>query len=138
MATHHVRTLLFIFLCMSPIAHAKEQYFESTGVPIRFVDEGQGVPVVLIHGLTGSAENWTERGVLQRLSGQYRTIALDCRGHGKSGKPHDRAAYGKQMVRDVVALLDYLNIEDAHIMGYSIKNYFPISRHTKLYSTLHK
>jgi len=120
MAMRHVRTLLFIFLSMPTMSHAKEQYIESSGVPIRFLDEGHGVPVVLIHGLTGSAENWTEQGVLQRLSGQYRTIALDCRGHGKSGKPHDRAAYGKQMVRDVVALLDYLNIEDAHIIGYSM------------------
>lgn len=113
--------LFFILLLLtSTMGHAKEQYFQSAGVPIRFVDEGKGPPAVLIHGLTSSAEFWNERGIIPRLSEQFRTIALDCRGNGKSGKPHDPAAYGKQMVRDVVALLDYLNLEDAHIIGYSM------------------
>ena len=112
--------LFFLLLLMSAMGYAEEQYFDSSGVPIHFVDEGKGTPVVLIHGVTSSAEFWTDIGIMQRLSEQYRTIALDCRGHGKSGKPHDRAAYGKQIVRDVVALLDYLNMEDAHVIGYSM------------------
>lgn len=117
-----VWALVFSLSLLTPtMSHAKEQYFESAGVPIRFLDEGKGTPVVLIHGGTSSAEFWTERiGVVPRLSEQFRTIALDCRGHGRSGKPHDRAAYGKQMVRDVVALLDFLNIEQAHVVGYSM------------------
>ena len=105
---------------MSSTANAEEQYFESSGVPIHYVDQGEGTPVVLIHGVTSSAEFWTDIGVTQKLSEQHRTIALDCRGHGKSGKPHDRAVYGKQLVRDVVALLDHLNIEEAHVIGYSM------------------
>lgn len=119
---HVVRTwpLFFLLLIMATQGHAEERYFESSGVPIHFVDEGQGVPVVLIHGVTSSAKFWTDIGVTQKLSEQYRTIALDCRGHGKSGKPHDRAAYGKQIVRDVVALLEYLNIQEAHVIGYSM------------------
>ena len=110
----------FLLLIAPTMGYAKEQFFESAGVLIRFVDEGKGAPVVLIHGLTGSAGNWTENGAMPRLSEQFRAIALDCRGHGRSGKPHDPTAYGKQMIRDVVQLLDFLKIEDAHIIGYSM------------------
>ena len=46
-------------------------------------------------------------------------IALDCRGHGKSDKPHDPAKYGPEMAADVVRLLDHLKIEKAHLIGYS-------------------
>ena len=97
-----------------------ERYFESGGVSIRFLEEGDGPPVVLVHGFTSSAESWTEIGVLPRLSGGFRGIAIDCRGHGQSGKPRDPSAYGMRMVRDVVAVLDFLDIEAAHLVGYSM------------------
>ena len=45
-----------------------------------------------------------------RLSGRYRVIALDQRGHGRSSKPHDPAAYGREMALDVVRLLDHLGV----------------------------
>ncbi|MYE81080.1 MAG: alpha/beta hydrolase [Gammaproteobacteria bacterium] len=99
---------------------SEERYFESGGVPIRFLEEGDGPPVVLIHGFTSSSESWTEIGVVPRLSGGFRTIAMDCRGHGRSGKPHDPSAYGMHMVRDLVAGLDALDIEEAHLVGYSM------------------
>ena len=50
----------------------------------------------------------------------YRVIALDCRGHGQSGKPQDPGQYGLEMVRDVVRLLDHLNVERAHVVGYAM------------------
>jgi pimeloyl-ACP methyl ester carboxylesterase len=53
-----------------------------------------------------------------RSSG-FRLIALDCRGHGKSDKPHDASRYGAEMSEDVVRLLDHLEIEKAHLVGYS-------------------
>ena len=102
---------------------SEERYFESGGVSIRFLQHGphgEAPPVVLIHGFTSAAEAWSEVGIVPRLSGGFRTIALDCRGHGKSGKPHDPTAYGMWMVRDVVALLDYLDVEAAHLVGYSM------------------
>lgn len=99
---------------------SEERYFESGGVPIRFLEEGDGPPVVLIHGFTSSSESWTEIGVVPRLSGGFRTIAIDCRGHGRSGRPHEPSAYGMHMVHDVVAGLDALDVEDAHLVGYSM------------------
>ena len=47
-------------------------------------------------------------------------ISFDARGHGKSGKPHDPAQYGREMALDVVRLMDHLQIDRAHVIGYSM------------------
>jgi pimeloyl-ACP methyl ester carboxylesterase len=100
---------------------AQDQFFDSNGVRIRYVDQGSGPPVVLIHGFSGSLDSgWVETGVLPKLAADYRVIALDCRRHGKSDKPHDPQSYGLQMGQDVVRLLDHLNIARAHIVGHSM------------------
>jgi len=54
------------------------------------------------------------------LSDGFHVIAMDCRGHGRSGKPHDAALYGIEMVTDVVRLLDWLDVGEAHLVGYSM------------------
>ena len=64
--------------------------------------------------------SWLRTGVFQNLAEDYRVIAFDARGHGKSGKPHQVSAYGSEMSQDIIRLLDHLNIEKAHIMGYSM------------------
>ena len=98
-----------------------DRFFESNGVRIRYVERGQGQPVVLIHGQTSSIENnWINGGTFGDLAKDHRVIAMDARGHGKSGKPHDPAAYGVEMARDVERLLDHLKIQRAHIVGYSM------------------
>ena len=74
-----------------------------------------------MHGYTSDAEaQWTRTGVLQALAARYRVIALDARGHGRSGKPHDPLEYGPEMGFDILRLLDYLDITRAHIVGYSM------------------
>lgn len=97
---------------------ADEQYFDSAGVKIRFIGVGTGEPIILIHGWAADAEMWDA--AIQNLSRNYRVIALDCRGHGKSGKPTDPSQYGMEMVNDVVRLMDHLAIAKAHILGYSM------------------
>lgn len=57
---------------------------------------------------------------MQNLSEQFRVIAMDSRGHGRSGKPHDTVSYGTEMVADLVQLLDWLEIKEAHLVGYSM------------------
>ena len=95
--------------------------FDSSGVPIHYRVEGRGEPVVLIHGLHASAQmNWGAPGIIADLAKTYRVIALDCRGHGQSGKPAAEGAYGVQMVEDIVRLLDHLKLRSAHIVGYSM------------------
>ena len=98
-----------------------DRYFDSAGVAIRYVEAGEGEPVVLVHGYTSDLESqWIDSGVFHQLARRHRTIAFDARGHGRSGKPHAANAYGAQMALDVVRLLDHLSLPQAHIVGYSM------------------
>ena len=58
--------------------------------------------------------------MFEALAARFRVIALDLRGHGKSGKPHATGEYGRQLALDVVRLLDHLRIAKSHIVGYSL------------------
>jgi pimeloyl-ACP methyl ester carboxylesterase len=98
-----------------------ERFFDSDGVRIRYLDLGEGEAVVLLHGFALSAEvNWGLTGLLDSLPQEYRMLALDQRGHGRSDKPSGPESYGLEFVEDVVRLLDALEIEKAHIIGYSM------------------
>ena len=115
------RCAAILLLLLAPATgSAQDQFFDSNGVRIRYTDQGSGEPVVLIHGNGGTLQGWTDAGVLPNLARDYRVIALDARGHGKSGKPHDAKAYGREMGMDVIRLMDHLGIRRAHIVGYSM------------------
>ena len=119
------RSFLLILVAAALPANAQQapadKFFDSQGVKIRYIEAGQGDPVVLIHGFSSSADaNWRQAGVFDKLARDFRVIALDCRGHGQSDKPHDPASYGLAMVEDVARLLDHLQIRRAHIVGYSM------------------
>lgn len=94
----------------------------SDGVKIHYlVAGGGGPPVVLIHGYTANAQDkWFKTGVAPLLARDRRVVAIDCRGHGLSDKPHDPLLYGPQMAEDVVELMDHLGIERAHVHGFSM------------------
>jgi pimeloyl-ACP methyl ester carboxylesterase len=92
-------------------------------VEIAYEAAGQGPPIVLVHGFAaGIAMNWRVTGWLKTLTAAGRcVVALDCRGHGESEKPHDPEAYGgEQMPADVIRLMDHLALERADLMGYSM------------------
>ena len=72
---------------------AKMPYVNNGNVRIHYAIEGDGPPVVLNHWSLGTLEGWRVNGFIDRLSANYTVIALDVRGHGKSDKPHDLAAY---------------------------------------------
>lgn len=98
-----------------------DQFFDSNGVRIRYVEQGQGTAIVLMHGYTGTLDrHFLANGVFANLARDYRVVAMDLRGHGKSDKPHDPTAYGETMAGDVVRLLDHLKIPRAHVLGYSL------------------
>ncbi len=102
---------------MSSFAKSKD------GLKIAYEVAGDGRPIVLIHGFASDrVQNW--RGPLwfdTLTGGGFRVIALDCRGHGESEKPHDPARYSNDlMAADVVAAMDAENISTADIMGYSM------------------
>lgn len=97
--------------------------FANGGVEIAYLDEGDGDPIVLVHGFAATKEvNWLHPGWVATLTGDSRrVIALDNRGHGASGKLYDPSAYhSATMADDVRALLDHLKIERADVMGYSM------------------
>ena len=122
-----LKSIIAIFLLSSiwGVSHADEGSFDSNGVRIHYAVAGQGEPLLLIHGLAANIESWSQTGpkkvnFVASLAKSYRVIAVDCRGHGKSDKPHDLAGYGSEMVEDMVRLLDHLKIKKAHVVGYSM------------------
>jgi pimeloyl-ACP methyl ester carboxylesterase len=97
--------------------------FTHDGVDIAFVDEGEGEPIVLVHGFASNKEvNWAEPSWITTLTrAGYRAIALDNRGHGESSKLYAPADYHSAvMAQDVRALLDHLALSRADVMGYSM------------------
>ena len=97
--------------------------FRYEDVEIAFLDEGEGEPIVLVHGFASNAAvNWVQPGWFGALKGAgRRVIALDNRGHGASTKLYDPAAYHSAlMAADVRALLDHLDLDRADVMGYSM------------------
>ena len=99
------------------------RHFAHDGVEIAFLDEGEGEPIVLVHGFASNAQvNWVYPGWVATLTkAGRRVLALDNRGHGASSKLYDPAAYHSAiMAEDVRALLDHLGLGSADVMGYSM------------------
>ena len=101
--------------------HSVADDFDSAGVKIHYAIQGQGDPVILIHGLYSNGRmNWDAPGTTALLAKHFRVITLDCRGHGRSDKPEADDAYGTNMVEDVIRLMDHLKIKKARVGGYSM------------------
>ncbi|AQS41712.1 MAG: Hydrolase or acyltransferase [Candidatus Tokpelaia hoelldobleri] len=99
------------------------QFFEHDGFKLGYREEGQGEPVLLVHGFASSSQvNWLSPGWFRTLAeAGYRVIAIDDRGHGHSDKSYELADYTpEKMADDATALLDHLGIGRAHVMGYSM------------------
>jgi pimeloyl-ACP methyl ester carboxylesterase len=97
--------------------------FHNGDVEIAYLDEGEGDPIVLVHGFASSKTvNWVYPTWVSELRKHgYRAIALDNRGHGDSEKLYDPESYHIGiMAGDITALMDHLKIERADIMGYSL------------------
>ncbi len=97
--------------------------FQNGAVEIAYLDEGEGEPILLVHGFASTKDvNWVYPAWVSELrKAGRRVIALDNRGHGESAKLYDAAEYSiPVMASDVVALMDHLGIGRADIMGYSL------------------
>ncbi len=97
--------------------------FQSDGLTLRYLDQGAGDPILLIHGFASNLSiNWIFPGWVKTLNeAGRRVIAIDNRGHGESDKPLDPDAYKAElMAGDACRLLDHLDLERADVMGYSM------------------
>lgn len=78
--------------------------------------QGQGHPLILLHGLFGSSDNWGV--VAKHFSQFYRVISIDLRNHGKS--PHSATQTYQEMADDILALCDTLSLSQIHLLGHSL------------------
>ena len=85
------------------------------GYRTRLLEDGTGAPVVLLHGTPFDVRAWQP--VVDALDGSRRAIRFDARGHG-SAVDVPVAHYGR-LAEDVVAVLDRLDLPDAHVVGHS-------------------
>ncbi|OBX36307.1 esterase YbfF [Halomonas elongata] len=86
-------------------------------VELNHIDTGgEGVPLVVVHGLLGSADNW--RSHIKKWRDSRRVIAVDLRNHGRS--PHVEGMGYEAMAEDLMALLDRLDVQKAHLLGHSM------------------
>ena len=121
--------LIIIGILIAIILHrVPGQYLDIDGLKLYYRVEGEGVPVVLVHGYAAHADlNWRLPGVIRALRRKYKVITFDVRGHGLTDRPHEPEKYGIEIARDVVRLLDHLHIEKAHVVGYSMGGFITIS-----------
>ena len=92
------------------------------GVRISYEVAGVGPPVLLLHGLSQTGRSWQRNGFVDGLGDHFTAVAIDARSHGRSDGPHDANSHGGfgAMATDVVAVLNALGIESAHVVGYSM------------------
>jgi pimeloyl-ACP methyl ester carboxylesterase len=117
---------LMLLLLMSKINYAQRadagSYYTSfDGTKIYYEVKGEGFPVVLIHGFSGTGEGW-KKGQLYAglLNAGYQVIILDQRGNGRSDKPHTDAAYAHDAeAKDIMGLVSSLKFKKYSVVGYS-------------------
>ena len=93
-------------------------YFQTPdGVNLYYEDQGEGTPLVFIHGWTCSSQVWRKN--VPELAKQFRVVTLDLRGHGNSVKTLEGHNV-PQYARDVRALIEHLGLNDAVLIGWSL------------------
>jgi pimeloyl-ACP methyl ester carboxylesterase len=92
------------------------------GLELAYRWTGEGRPIILLHGFTGSGLQFLQNGAANALASHgYRVIVPDLRGHGDSSRSHDQAAYPPDVLADDgLALIDFLQLRDYDLGGYSL------------------
>lgn len=92
-------------------------FFEHDGCSLHYEEYGQGSPLLLVHGLGSSCQDWEYQ--IPALTAHYRVIVMDVRGHGRSDKPDERYSI-PGFTADVVALIEHLQLGPVHLAGLSM------------------
>jgi pimeloyl-ACP methyl ester carboxylesterase len=94
----------------------------SDGVNLYYEEAGAGTPVVFVHEFAGDYRTWEPQ--MRRFSRAHRCVTYSQRGYPPSDIPDDAARYGQDFARaDVIALMDALKIDKAHVVGHSMGAY---------------
>src|SRR5215470_4403046 len=94
----------------------------SDGVNLYYEEAGDGTPVIFVHEFAGDYRTWEPQ--IRRFSRAYRCVTYSQRGYPPSDIADDAARYGQDFARaDVIALMDALKIEKAHVVGHSMGAY---------------
>lgn len=90
------------------------------GQQIAFTVSGRGEPVMLLHGLPGSGQEWYDAGYVRALAPHFQLIAVHSRGHGDSAKPTDPSDYAfERIAGDIGAVATACGAERFSLLGYS-------------------
>jgi 3-oxoadipate enol-lactonase len=92
-------------------------FFEHDGCSLHYEEYGQGSPLLLVHGLGSSCQDWEYQ--IPALSAHYRVICMDVRGHGRSDKPKERYSIAG-FSADIEALIEHLQLGPVHLAGLSM------------------
>lgn len=121
MKKKHILFIIFL-LCFTNASFSQHKNFKTfDGVNIVYTDEGEGEPVLLIHGFINSRKSWDNARLKEDLLDKgYRVIVPDLRGNGDSDKPQDEEAYENDAeVKDLKLLMNHLNVQSYNAVGYS-------------------
>jgi pimeloyl-ACP methyl ester carboxylesterase len=96
----------------------EERYIKIDSINTRFLAEGEGSPVILVHGLGGSASGWLPS--FAALAAHHRVYAMDLVGHGRTGQADNGSLNAAYMARFIKDFIVKFKIERAHIVGHSM------------------
>jgi pimeloyl-ACP methyl ester carboxylesterase len=103
-------------------------FVTNRGQRIHYTVDGTGPLVVLQHGILMDANSWRDSGMLDALAGRFRVACIDSLGHGFSDKPADPELYDeRQRAGDIVAVIDALGYQRAHLLGYSMGGWMAVA-----------
>lgn len=85
-------------------------------IRLNYTELGQGRPIIILHGLFGSARNW--QGIARSLADSHHVISPDLRNHGQS--PHAQSMTYQEMADDVISIADQLNLKNLIMIGHSM------------------
>ena len=123
---YNVRFLFVLMSCMISFISTSQTdsahvYKAPDGASIYYEAHGKGYPVVLVHGFIVNSSNWKKAAVYDELiKAGYQVILIDLRGNGKSGKPHEAAAYENDaQAKDIMGVVSEMGIRQYDVIGYS-------------------
>jgi 2-succinyl-6-hydroxy-2,4-cyclohexadiene-1-carboxylate synthase len=94
-------------------------FAEINGLNYHYELNGDGPLLLLLHGFSGSLENWRPHAVA--FSEQYQVIIVDLPGHGQTDAPKDSGRYGiEKTTADLIVLIEQMGFAPAHLLGYSM------------------